>query len=332
MARLEPVFVGGVTVSNATLHNMDEVRRKDVRVGDSVIVRRAGDVIPEVVKVVLARRPNETQSVQPPDVCPECASPLQQLEGLTVIRCTGGLTCPAQRKGALKHYASRKEMDIEGLGDKLIDQLVEHDLVRELDDLYSLQLQPLADLDRMAEKSARNLVAAIANSKETQFSRFIYALGIREVGEATAIALAEYFTQELDGLMQADLEQLLLIDDVGPVVAQNIVDYFALEKNKKMLQRLTHDMGVVWPRLQTVLNSSEASLAGCTYVITGTLSVMSRDQAAERLRTRGAKVSSSVSSKTTGLIAGEKAGSKLQKAEKLGLPILSEEDLLQLLN
>jgi len=332
VARLEPVFVGGVTVSNATLHNMDEVRRKDVRVGDSVIVRRAGDVIPEVVKVVLARRPNETQSVQPPEVCPECASPLQQLEGLTVIRCTGGLTCPAQRKGALKHYASRKAMDIEGLGDKLIDQLVEHDLVRELDDLYSLQWQPLADLDRMAEKSARNLVAAIANSKETQCSRFIYALGIREVGEATAIALAEYFTQELDGLMQADLEQLLLIDDVGPVVAQNIVDYFALEKNKKMLQRLTHDMGVVWPRLQTVLNSSEASLAGCTYVITGTLSVMSRDQAAERLRARGAKVSSSVSSKTTGLIAGEKAGSKLQKAEKLGLPILSEEDLLQLLN
>ena len=332
VARLEPVFVGGVTVSNATLHNMDEVRRKDVRVGDSVIVRRAGDVIPEVVKVVLARRPNETQSVQPPEVCPECASPLQQLEGLTVIRCTGGLTCPAQRKGALKHYASRKAMDIEGLGDKLIDQLVEHDLVRELDDLYSLQWQPLADLDRMAEKSARNLVAAIANSKETQCSRFIYALGIREVGEATAIALAEYFTQALDGLMQADLEQLLLIDDVGPVVAQNIVDYFALEKNKKMLQRLTHDMGVVWPRLQTVLNSSEASLAGCTYVITGTLSVMSRDQAAERLRARGAKVSSSVSSKTTGLIAGEKAGSKLQKAEKLGLPILSEEDLLQLLN
>lgn len=332
VARLEPVFVGGVTVSNATLHNMDEVRRKDVRVGDSVIVRRAGDVIPEVVKVVLARRPNETQSVQPPEVCPECASPLQQLEGLTVIRCTGGLTCPAQRKGALKHYASRKAMDIEGLGDKLIDQLVEHDLVRELDDLYSLQWQPLADLDRMAEKSARNLVAAIANSKETQCSRFIYALGIREVGEATAIALAEYFTQELDGLMQADLEQLLLIDDVGPVVAQNIVDYFALEKNKKMLQRLTHDMGIVWPRLQTVLNSSEASLAGCTYVITGTLSVMSRDQAAERLRARGAKVSSSVSSKTTGLIAGEKAGSKLQKAEKLGLPILSEEDLLQLLN
>jgi len=332
VARLEPVFVGGVTVSNATLHNMDEVRRKDVRVGDSVIVRRAGDVIPEVVKVVLARRPNETQSVQPPEVCPECASPLQQLEGLTVIRCTGGLTCPAQRKGALKHYASRKAMDIEGLGDKLIDQLVEHDLVRELDDLYSLQWQPLADLDRMAEKSARNLVAAIANSKETQCSRFIYALGIREVGEATAIALAEYFTQELDGLMQADLEQLLLIDDVGPVVAQNIVDYFALEKNKKMLQRLTHDMGVVWPRLQTVLNSSEASLAGCTYVITGTLSVMSRDQAAERLRARGAKVSFSVSSKTTGLIAGEKAGSKLQKAEKLGLPILSEEDLLQLLN
>lgn len=332
VARLEPIFVGGVTVSNATLHNMDEVRRKDVRVGDSVIVRRAGDVIPEVVRVVLARRPDKTQTVQLPKACPKCGSPLQQIEGLAVVRCSGGFTCPAQRKGGLKHYASRKAMDIEGLGDKLIDQLVEQGLVHELDDLYRLHWQQLAELDRMAEKSARNLVAAIAKSKETQCARFIYALGIREVGEATASALAEHFAQELDGLMQAELEALLLIDDVGPVVARNIVDFFASEKNTSMLQRLVHDIGIIWPRSQAGLNPAEASLTGCTYVITGSLSVMSRDQAAERLRAQGAKVTSSVSAKTTGLIAGEKAGSKLQKAEKLGLPILSETDLLQLLN
>jgi len=204
--------------------------------------------------------------------------------------------------------------------------------VHELDDLYRLHWQQLAELDRMAEKSARNLVAAIAKSKETQCARFIYALGIREVGEATASALAEHFAQELDGLMQAELEALLLIDDVGPVVARNIVDFFASEKNTSMLQRLVHDIGIIWPRSQAGLNPAEASLTGCTYVITGSLSVMSRDQAAERLRAQGAKVTSSVSAKTTGLIAGEKAGSKLQKAEKLGLPILSETDLLQLLN
>lgn len=332
VARLQPVFVGGVTVSNATLHNMDEVRRKDVRAGDTVIVRRAGDVIPEVVKVVLARRPDNSQSVQLPEVCPECASPLQQVEGLTVVRCSGGFTCPAQRKGALKHYASRKAMDIEGLGDKLIDQLVEQNLVSELDDLYRLQWQEIAELERMAEKSARNLVAAISESRETQCARFIYALGIREVGEATALALAEYFQQELAALMQADLQQLLLIDDVGPVGAKNVIDYFALEKNKKVVLRLTKDIGIVWPQSETLMNLNEASLAGCTYVITGSLTAMSREEAAERLRMQGAKVSASVSAKTTGLIAGEKAGSKLQKAEKLGLPILSEADLLQLLN
>ena len=332
VARLQPVFVGGVTVSNATLHNMDEVRRKDVRAGDTVIVRRAGDVIPEVVKVVLARRPDNSQSVQLPEVCPECASPLQQVEGLTVVRCSGGFTCPAQRKGALKHYASRKAMDIEGLGDKLIDQLVEQNLVSELDDLYRLQWQEIAELERMAEKSARNLVAAISKSRETQCARFIYALGIREVGEATALALAEYFQQELAALMQADLQQLLLIDDVGPVGAKNVIDYFALEKNKKVVLRLTKDIGIVWPQSETLMNLNEASLAGCTYVITGSLTAMSREEAAERLRMQGAKVSASVSAKTTGLIAGEKAGSKLQKAEKLGLPILSEADLLQLLN
>ena len=332
VARLQPVFVGGVTVSNATLHNMDEVRRKDVRAGDTVIVRRAGDVIPEVVKVVLARRPDNSQSVQLPEVCPECASPLQQVEGLTVVRCSGGFTCPAQRKGALKHYASRKAMDIEGLGDKLIDQLVEQNLVSELDDLYRLQWQEIAELERMAEKSARNLVAAISKSRETQCARFIYALGIREVGEATALALAEYFQQELAALMQADLQQLLLIDDVGPVGAKNVIDYFALEKNKTVVLRLTKDIGIVWPQSETLMNLNEASLAGCTYVITGSLTAMSREEAAERLRMQGAKVSASVSAKTTGLIAGEKAGSKLQKAEKLGLPILSEADLLQLLN
>ena len=332
VARLQPVFVGGVTVSNATLHNMDEVRRKDVRAGDTVIVRRAGDVIPEVVKVVLARRPDNSQSVQLPEVCPECASPLQQVEGLTVVRCSGGFTCPAQRKGALKHYASRKAMDIEGLGDKLIDQLVEQNLVSELDDLYRLQWQEIAELERMAEKSARNLVAAISKSRETQCARFIYALGIREVGEATALALAEHFQQELAALMQADLQQLLLIDDVGPVGAKNVIDYFALEKNKTVVLRLTKDIGIVWPQSETLMNLNEASLAGCTYVITGSLTAMSREEAAERLRMQGAKVSASVSAKTTGLIAGEKAGSKLQKAEKLGLPILSEADLLQLLN
>ena len=328
VAKLEPVFVGGVTVSNATLHNMDEVNRKDVRVNDTVIVRRAGDVIPEVVKVVAERRKKGARKVKLPNKCPECGSDIVRVEGEAVARCIGGFICPAQRKGALKHYASRNAMDIEGLGDKLVEQLIDGDLIQTLDDLYRLDIAVLSGLERMGEKSAQNLVQAIEASKQTQLEKFIYALGIREVGEATAAALAAFYSFDLEAIMNASEETLQEVPDVGPVVAQHISNFFHAKANQQLVRDLL-SAGVNWDQVATSVSNK---LEGSTYVLTGTLSNMSRDQAAVALRALGAKVTSSVSSNTTALIAGEKAGSKLQKAEKLGVKILDETALNQLLN
>jgi len=329
VAKLTPVFVGGVTVSNATLHNMDEVERKDVRVGDTVIVRRAGDVIPEVLKVVLDRRPKKSCAVKLPAVCPECGGKVVRLETEAVARCVAGFDCPAQRKASLKHYVSRLAMDIDGLGDKLVEQFIDKNLVTSLDQLYDLDQSTLTGLERMGSKSADNLIAAIEKSKATTLARFIYALGIREVGEATASALAATF--ELDELMKADVEQLMNVPDVGPVVAQNLVDYFSQSSHMQTIQKLTQDKGIHWPQGDKAI-STEGRLNGQTYVLTGTLSTMSRDQASQKIKALGAKVSSSISKNTTALIAGDKAGSKLQKAEKLGVPVMTEQMLIQLLD
>ncbi|WP_114418721.1 NAD-dependent DNA ligase LigA [Marinospirillum perlucidum] len=324
VARLEPVQVAGVTVSNATLHNMDEVERLDVRVGDRVIVRRAGDVIPQIVKAVLDDRPEQTAAIRMPEHCPVCASHVERAEGEAVYRCTGGLYCPAQRKEALKHFASRKALDIEGLGEKLLDQLVERELVKTPADLYRLTADELAELDRMAAKSANNLVEALNKSKQTSLPRFIYALGIREVGEATAKGLAQYFGS-LQALMQASEEQLLEVDDVGPIVAQHLHAFFQEEHNQTSIQDLL-DQGIHWPETQT--RREDLPLAGQTWVLTGSLESFTRDQAKERLEALGAKVSGSVSKKTSCLVAGAAAGSKLTKAESLGITVISEEELI----
>jgi DNA ligase (NAD+) len=326
---LKPVFVGGVTVSNATLHNMDEVNRKDVRIGDTVIVRRAGDVIPEVVKVVVSKRVKGARKVKLPKHCPECGNDIVRIEGESVARCIAGFSCPAQQKGALKHYASRKAMDIEGLGDKIIDQLINKGLIENLTDLYRLNLDDIVRLDRMGEKSAKNLLAAIEHSKETQLEKFIYALGIREVGEATAQALASYFSFDLDAIMSADEETLQLVPDVGPIVARNIACFFSDAGNKKLIQEM-RDIGLNWPQPLTANADAPLRLDGEIYVLTGTLSTMSRDEASAKLRAMGAKITSSVSKNTTALIAGEKAGSKLDKAEQLGITVLTEQDFLRL--
>jgi DNA ligase (NAD+) len=328
VARLEPVFVGGVTVSNATLHNMDEIERKDIRVGDAVIVRRAGDVIPEVVSVVLSRRSDKVHAIKLPGTCPVCGSEVIRPEGEAVARCTGGLYCPAQRKQAIKHFASRKAMDIEGLGDKLVDQLVDAELVDHVDDLYRLSVEQLAGLERMGEKSAHNLVDALNKSKETSLERFIYALGIREVGEATALALAQWFG-DLEKIEQADIEALQEVPDVGPVVAAHIQAFFHQQHNREVIQKLI-DAGVQWEKAE-VAESAEQPLAGMTFVLTGTLTQFTRDEAKHRLQALGAKVSGSVSKKTSAVIAGEKAGSKLSKAESLGVPVLNEDQLRHML-
>ncbi len=330
VAKLEPVFVGGVTVSNATLHNMDEIERKDVRVGDTVIVRRAGDVIPEVVKVVLERREKGARKTRLPAKCPDCGSEIMRIEGEAVARCVAGFNCPAQRKRALKHYASRNAMDIEGLGEKIIDQLIDRQLVKNLRDLYYLDLKTISGLERMGEKSAKNLLTAIEESKETQFHRFIYALGIREVGEATAMALADHFDYELDAMMGASEDELQLVPDVGPVVAKHIAQFFTESNNRRLVKSLLA-AGIHWTESGSGDNTRNRKLDGNVYVLTGTLSNMSRDQAAGKLRALGAKVTSSVSKNTSALIAGQKAGSKLQKAEKLGIAILSENDLMKLI-
>ncbi|PAV26298.1 DNA ligase (NAD+) [Tamilnaduibacter salinus] len=321
VARLAPVFVGGVTVSNATLHNMDEIERLDVRIGDTVFVRRAGDVIPQVVKVVTERRPEGADTIRIPASCPVCGSEVMRLEDEAVARCTGGLYCGAQRREAFRHYASRRAMDIDGLGEKWIDSLVERGMVQTVADLYHLTVDELKQLDRMGDKSARNLVNAIDGSRHPELGRFIYALGIREVGEATANALAAWFG-DLDPLMEASEEALQEVPDVGPVVAAHIRHFFDQPHNQETIQAL-RDAGVQW---QTVaVERGEQPLAGQTFVITGTLTDMTRDEAKRILEGLGAKVSGSVSGKTSYLVAGEAAGSKLTKAESLGVEILDDD-------
>lgn len=328
VARLKPVFVGGVTVSNATLHNMDEIRRLDVHIGDTVFIRRAGDVIPQVVKVVPEKRPAGAAEVVMPSHCPVCDSDIVQIEGEAVARCSGGLYCPAQRKEAIRHYASRKALDIEGLGDRLIEVLVDEGMVNTVADLYRLTKFQLSSLDRMGDKSAGNLVAAIDRARNPVLWRFLYALGIREVGEATAKSLASHFGT-LEVIAAADEEALKAVPDVGPIVAGHIRSFFDQPHNQETLQAL-RDAGVSWQEEQVVPAEAQP-LAGETWVLTGTLSQMTRDQAKEKLEKLGAKVAGSVSKKTACVVAGEAAGSKLAKAEQLGVPVLDEDGLLALL-
>jgi len=327
VARLEPVAVGGVMVSNATLHNMDEIERKDIRIGDMVVVRRAGDVIPEVVAPAVEQREGDLPRPQMPRRCPICDSEVLRLPGQAAYRCTGGLACAAQRKHTIRHYASRKAMDIEGLGDKLVDQMVEQGLIDTVADLYELSLEQVAGLERMAEKSAQNLLDALDESRHTTLARFVYALGIREVGESTAESLAAHFG-DIEPLMAADVEALQQVEDVGPVVAENIRHFFDQPKNRDIVGRLLA-AGVDWPAVEAAKRSS--SLEGKTYVITGTLDGYSRDQAASLLKARGAKVSGSVSAKTSAVIAGENPGSKLAKAEALGVEVLGQAEFEKLL-
>ena len=329
VAKLAPVFVGGVTVTNATLHNELEARRKDVRVGDTVIVRRAGDVIPEVVSVVLDKRPADAMVFTMMTHCPVCGSLAEREEGEADHRCTGGLFCSAQRKQAVWHFAHRRAMDIEGLGDKLVDQLVDSGRVNTLADLYSLQLQDLAGMDRMAEKSAQNLLDALETSKQTTLARFVFALGIRHVGEATAKELARHFGQ-LDAIMAASEDALLQVADVGPVVAHSIHTFFAQAHNREVVQAL-RDAGIRWAEGEA-LAPTEMPLAGVTVVLTGTLQSMGRDEAKDKLEALGAKVAGSVSKKTTYVVAGAEAGSKLEKAQALGVPVLDDAGLALLLN
>jgi DNA ligase (NAD+) len=325
VARLKPVFVGGVTVSNATLHNQDEIERKDVRVGDTVIVRRAGDVIPEVVQVVLSKRPDNTHSFVMPTECPVCQSEVERVEGNAVARCSGGLYCPAQRKEAIKHFASRKAMDIDGLGDKLVEQLVDEGLIRDPADLFQLTVEQLSSLERMGEKSALNLVQALHVAKQTKFARFLYSLGIREAGEATTRSLANHFLT-LEALQQADEAALIEIEDVGPIVAHHIVTFFKQPHNQEVIKRLL-DAGVNWPQEQKI--AADSALSGKIIVLTGTLEEMSRSEAKEKLLALGAKVSGSVSKKTDFVVAGRDAGSKLTKAEKLEIPVVNEATLIE---
>ncbi len=328
VARLEPVFVGGVTVSNATLHNRDEIARLGVKKGDTVIVRRAGDVIPQVVSVIGAERPADAKAIRFPSRCPVCDSPVEQIEGEAVVRCTGGLVCQAQRKQSLKHFASRRAMDIEGLGDKLVDQLVDEDLVENAADLYALTVEQLAGLERMAEKSAQNLVAALEASKQTSLARFIFALGIREVGEATALNLANHFG-DLPPIIDASEEQLLTVDDVGPIVADHIRQFLDAPQNLEVITAL-RDAGVRWEQVQ-VADAGELPLADQTWVVTGSLEVTSRDGAKQALQQLGAKVAGSVSKKTSCVVAGPGAGSKLARAEELGIEVIDEAAFIALL-
>jgi DNA ligase (NAD+) len=327
VARLAPVFVGGVTVTNATLHNEDELRRKDVRVGDTVIVRRAGDVIPEVVSVVLDSRPASNAIFTMPTHCPICGSAVEKTEDEAVARCTGGLFCPAQRKQALLHFASRRALDIEGLGEKIVDQLVDQAIVKTPADLYKLGLLGLASLERMAEKSASNLLVAIEKSRSTTLARFVYALGIRNVGEATARDLAKYFGN-LDALMNADEENLQQVPDVGPIVAASIAHFFAEPHNMEVIEQL-RAANVHWT--EGAQRAKFMPLTGKTFVLTGTLPTMSRDEAKEKIETLGGKVAGSVSKKTHYVVAGAEAGSKLEKAQQLGLKILDETQFKELL-
>src|SRR5215472_7006826 len=324
VARLKPVFVGGVTVTNATLHNEDEVRRKDVRIGDTVIVRRAGDVIPEVVGVVKEKRPRGAREFVMPSKCPECGSRVVRLPDEAIARCSGGLVCPAQRKQALLHFASRRAMDIEGLGDKLVDQLVDAGIVHTPADLYKLGVAALAELERMADKSAANVIVAIDKSRKTALARVIYALGIRHVGEATAKDLARHFGS-IDALMAADEAALLEVPDVGPVLAESIRQFFAEAHNREVIAQL-RKAGVQWPD-EAPRRAARGKFAGITFVLTGTLPSLSRDEAKELIEAQGGKVAGSVSKKTNYVVAGSDPGSKLDRAGELGVKVLDEKEL-----
>ncbi|MGI2260376.1 NAD-dependent DNA ligase LigA [Shewanella sp. GXUN23E] len=329
VARLKPVFVGGVTVSNATLHNADEIARLQVKVGDTVIVRRAGDVIPQIVAVVADKRPDNAEDILFPHDCPVCGSLVERLEGEAVARCSGGLFCEAQRKEAIKHFASRKALDIDGMGDKIVEQLIDKELVASPADLFKLTASMLTMLERMGMKSATNLVAALAESKTTTLPRFLYALGIREVGEATAANLANHF-KTLDALREATVEQLVEVEDVGAVVAQHVKSFFEQPHNNEVIDKLL-DAGINWPAIEAVAED-EQPLKGQTWVLTGTLTQLNRNDAKAQLQALGAKVAGSVSKNTTCVVAGEAAGSKLAKAQELGVEVWDEDQLLALLN
>ncbi len=337
VARLEPVAVGGVTVSNATLHNIDELERKDVKVGDTVIVRRAGDVIPEVVAVVLERRPKGARRPRLPKVCPVCRSDIDRPEGEAVARCSGGLYCSAQRKEALKHFVSRRALNIEGLGSKLIDQLVDKEILKTPADLFNVELvnaKSIAELERMADKSAENLLVSIDRSRNVPLGRFLYALGIREVGEATAENLADHFGS-LDALLKSadDVEVLQQVPDVGPIVAEHIHAFLSQPHNMKVIAQLTDKNGLTLsnPIIKPGQKASHA-FSGKSVVVTGTLTAMSRDEAKDAIRQRGGKVTGSVSGKTDYLVYGDRPGSKLEKAQKLGVTLLDEAALLKILD
>lgn len=328
VARLEPVFVGGVTITNATLHNADEIRRKDIRVGDTVVVRRAGDVIPEIVKPMPEKRPATAQAFVMPDHCPVCGSVAELSGDEAIARCSAELSCPAQRREAIKHFASRRAMDIDGLGEKLVDQLLDSGRIGTVADIYRLQADDVASMERMGQKSAANLIAAIDKSRETTLTRFLYALGIREVGEVTAANLSHHL-HTLENIMQATPEQLEAIPDLGPTMAGHIATFFQQPHNRDVIESLL-DAGIHWPAVEA-LPRPEASLAGKTFVLTGTLESMTRDEAKQRLQQLGAKVTGSVSAKTDYVIVGADAGSKLEKALALGVATLDEAALLALL-
>ncbi|WP_144209206.1 NAD-dependent DNA ligase LigA [Shewanella donghaensis] len=329
VARLKPVFVGGVTVSNATLHNADEIARLGVKVGDTVIIRRAGDVIPQIVAIVMEKRPDDAKDITFPTECPVCQSLVERLEGEAVARCSGGLFCEAQRKEAIKHFASRKALNIDGMGDKVVEQLIDKELVQSPAELFTLTASMITMLERMAMKSATKLVAAIDDAKTTTLSRFIYGLGIREVGEATAANLASHY-KTLDAIKAANVDELIEVDDVGAIVAKHIAHFFAQPHNVEVIDKLVA-AGVNWPDLEAV-DESELSLKGQTWVLTGTLTQLNRNDAKARLQALGAKVAGSVSKNTDCLVAGEAAGSKLTKAQDLGVKVIDEQGLLDLLN
>jgi len=329
VARLKPVFVGGVTVSNATLHNMGEVARLDVRIGDTVVISRAGDVVPRLNRVIFDRRPNNARIPLLPNECPVCGSHVELVDGEAIARCTGGLFCEAQRKEAIKHFASRKAMDIDGLGDKIVEQLVDLGLITSFADLYSLDVNEVAKLDRMGLKSAENLLAAVEASKTTTMAKFIYSLGIRSVGTTMSLALQNQF-KDFDVIRQADSDSLQVMESVGPAVAEYIINFFLEPHNQDVISALLA-AGIHWPAVETK-SADELPLLGNTYVVTGTLTRMGRDDAKAHLQSLGAKVSGSVSSKTHALVAGEKAGSKLAKAEGLGVTVLDESAFIELLS
>jgi DNA ligase (NAD+) len=327
VARLEPVFVGGVTVSNATLHNQDEIQRLGLKVGDTVIIRRAGDVIPQVVSVIVDKRPESARDILFPETCPICSSAIEKLEDEVVARCTGGLYCAAQLKESMKHFASRKAFDIDGLGDKIIEQLVDQKLVKTPADFFKLEFMQISNLDRMGEKSAANLIQSLEKCKQTTLAKFMYSLGIREVGEATATNLAAYFC-DLEMIKKADMESLQEVSDVGAIVAQHVVNFFAEEHNVQVIDELLV-AGIHWPKIDKIEVDS-LPLAGQTFVLTGTLEQMDRNAAKAMLQSLGAKVAGSVSAKTSCVVAGEKAGSKLAKAEELGVKVLNEQQMLDM--